>query len=81
VKAIPNSLHYAMKSMLPNNLICIIHFGNITSRKYGKKESQSFVQCGFFYHLNLQSLNDCKSMSNQIKSNQSQGGQRTAMEK
>jgi hypothetical protein len=31
-----------------------------TSRKHGKKESQSFVYCGSFDHPDLQSLNDCK---------------------
>ena len=30
-----------------------------TSRKYGKKEPQSFSHCGSFDHLDLQSLNNC----------------------
>jgi hypothetical protein len=39
---------------------CHTHTFFTTSRKHGKKESQSFVHCSSFDHLDLQSLNDCK---------------------
>jgi len=32
----------------------------VTSRKYGKKEPQSFLHGGFFDHPDLQSLNNCR---------------------
>jgi hypothetical protein len=37
-----------------------LHGHGCTSRKHGKKERQTFVHCGSFDHLDLQSLNDCK---------------------
>jgi hypothetical protein len=37
----------------------ILHCWPITSRKYGKKEPQSFSHYGYFDHPDLQSLKDC----------------------